>query len=203
MKNKVYRPFVVSITLGSLIALTGCVPLGNAGGFVAIQSENPPPYDQPDYDRPVYRRPVDVDFGERQREIIQQYYARREHEREDRDRYRYEDDGGDWHGHGHGHGRDDGYDRGDDYRGDQGRRGLPPGLARREQLPPGLERQIRRRGTLPPGLRTRPLPRALEARLPPPPPNCVRVLVGTDIVLLNERTRAVLDIIRDVAQLSQ
>jgi hypothetical protein len=30
-------------------------------------------------------------------------------------------------------------------------RNLPPGLAKRDQLPPGLERQLRVRGTLPPG----------------------------------------------------
>src|SRR5579864_3107297 len=29
--------------------------------------------------------------------------------------------------------------------------GLPPGLAKRDQLPPGLEKQLRERGTLPPG----------------------------------------------------
>src|SRR5579863_7473704 len=30
---------------------------------------------------------------------------------------------------------------------------LPPGLAKRDRLPPGLERQLIVRGTLPPGLR--------------------------------------------------
>src|SRR5215471_5571003 len=30
-------------------------------------------------------------------------------------------------------------------------RGLPPGLAKREALPPGLEKQLVRNGTLPPG----------------------------------------------------
>src|SRR5229473_147236 len=37
---------------------------------------------------------------------------------------------------------------------------LPPGLAKRDRLPPGLERQLQRNGTLPPGLqkRVQPLP---------------------------------------------
>lgn len=196
MHNRIHGPFVVSIALGSLLALTGCVPLGNAGGFVAIQSENPPGYGRP--------RPgplVADDFGDRQRKIIRDYYSRREHEQDDRDRYLQSDQQDDWlgrgHEHNHGYGRDDEEDHG------RGRRGLPPGLAKRDQLPPGLERQMHRHGTLPPGLRTRPLPRALAARLPPPPEHCVRLIVGTDIVLMNERTRAVLDVIRDVARLSQ
>jgi len=32
---------------------------------------------------------------------------------------------------------------------------LPPGLAKKDQLPPGLEKQLVRRGTLPPGLQKR------------------------------------------------
>lgn len=37
----------------------------------------------------------------------------------------------------------------------QNLKGLPPGLAKREKLPPGLERQLKERGTLPPGLQRR------------------------------------------------
>src|SRR4029434_7464978 len=33
--------------------------------------------------------------------------------------------------------------------------GLPPGLAKRESLPPGLAKQLRERGELPPGLQKR------------------------------------------------
>ena len=49
--------------------------------------------------------------------------------------------------------------------------GLPPGLAKRSELPPGLERQLQRNGVLPPGLRAklRPFPAALERRLAPLP----------------------------------
>jgi hypothetical protein len=73
---------------------------------------------------------------------------------------------------------------------------LPPGLAKKDRLPPGLEKQLVRRGTLPPGLQKRlqPCPEDLEQRLPPPPPDCAHVLIGGHIVLLNRRTNIVVDI---------
>jgi Ni/Co efflux regulator RcnB len=74
---------------------------------------------------------------------------------------------------------------------------LPPGLAKRDQLPPGLQRQLVVRGTLPPGLQKRlqPVPQDLEVRLAPPPPECAHVLIGGNIVLLNRRTNLVVDIV--------
>jgi hypothetical protein len=79
------------------------------------------------------------------------------------------------------------HDRGDN---------LPPGLAKRDQLPPGLERQLRVRGTLPPGLRKKmlPCPEELERRLPPPPRGCAHVVVGGHVVLVNRSSYLVLDI---------
>lgn len=73
---------------------------------------------------------------------------------------------------------------------------LPPGLAKKDRLPPGLERQLVRRGSLPPGLQKRiqPCPEELERRLPPPPPDCQHVLIGGHIVLLNRQTNIVVDI---------
>jgi hypothetical protein len=72
---------------------------------------------------------------------------------------------------------------------------LPPGLAKKDQLTPGLEKQLLRRGTLPPGLQKRlqPCPEGIERRLLPPPPDCAHVLVGGHIVLLN-RTNLVVDV---------
>ena len=73
--------------------------------------------------------------------------------------------------------------------------GLPPGLAKRDQLPPGLEKQLRERGTLPPGLQKKiePVPVELERRLPPPPEgcDCRNVIIGGHIVLLNVKTNYV------------
>ncbi len=58
---------------------------------------------------------------------------------------------------------------------------LPPGLAKRGgQLPPGLEKQLRRNGQLPPGLQKKVdrCPKELERLLPPLPPSYARVFVG-------------------------
>jgi Ni/Co efflux regulator RcnB len=117
----------------------------------------------------------------------------------------------DEHGHGHGkhHGRDsdDDRDRGRHYYTDHDRdemrswyreqgNGLPPGLAKRDRLPPGLERQLRVRGTLPPGLQKKmmPCPVELERRLPPPPPGYGHFAIGGHVVLVNRSTFMVLDI---------
>lgn len=79
-------------------------------------------------------------------------------------------------------------------------RRLPPGLAKRDRLPPGLEKQIVRKGTLPPGLAGKPLPEALERKLTPLPGGYIRIRVGGDVVLLDERTRVVMDVIYDVTE---
>lgn len=75
---------------------------------------------------------------------------------------------------------------------------LPPGLAKRDRLPPGLEKQLRRNGTLPPGLqkRVRSLPESCEVRLPRLPHQWERVILGGRIILLDgEQT------IRDILEL--
>ncbi len=116
--------------------------------------------------------------------------------------------------HGEGHWRDKRWDHGDD---EDDRRGygfaehdrdeirawyagnyrhLPPGLAKKDRLPPGLERQLVIRGTLPPGLEREayPIPVELDRELPPPPPDCERLAIGGHIVLMNRNTKVVLDI---------
>lgn len=68
---------------------------------------------------------------------------------------------------------------------------LPPGLAKRDSLPPGLERQLRRNGTLPPGLekRVQPLPDVCEVRLPRLPRSWQRVVLGGRVLLLDSANR--------------
>lgn len=70
---------------------------------------------------------------------------------------------------------------------------LPPGLAKKDRLPPGLERKLQRNGTLPPGLqkRVQPLPEFCSARLPQLPENWVRVSLGTRVLLLDPGERIV------------
>ena len=77
---------------------------------------------------------------------------------------------------------------------------LPPGLAKRDTLPPGLEKQLRERGTLPPGLQKRllPLPADLEIRLPKLPKGLIRVVIGVDVVLMDSVGDMILDVIEDV-----
>jgi hypothetical protein len=73
---------------------------------------------------------------------------------------------------------------------------LPPGLAKRDRLPPGLEKQLQRNGTLPPGLqkRVQPLPQACEVQLPRLPAGWVRVILSGRIILL-DKTQRILDIL--------
>ena len=126
------------------------------------------------------------------------------HDKNDRDDdndRRYDSDDRD-HGHGNGHNKGHSHERYADRDGDI--RGwyrthynhLPPGLAKRDRLPPGLERQLIVRGTLPPGLRGRmqPCPRELEVMLPPPPPNYVHVVIGGNPVLYNRANFQIADV---------
>jgi hypothetical protein len=76
--------------------------------------------------------------------------------------------------------------------------GLPPGLAQREQLPPGLQKQIQRNGTLPPGLAKRELPPDLLSRLPRRPEGQGYRVVGDDVVLIDTATRVILDVVKGV-----
>ena len=78
--------------------------------------------------------------------------------------------------------------------------GLPPGLAKREQLPPGLQRQLERNGELPPGLqkKVQPLPPALEIKLPRVPDGCRRVVISGNVILLEIQTARIVDILVNV-----
>jgi Ni/Co efflux regulator RcnB len=121
------------------------------------------------------------------------------HDKHDRD----DDDRNHGRGHGHDHDRYDDHDRDQIrgwYRAHHG--DLPPGLAKRDRLPPGLERQLVVRGTLPPGLRKKmyPCPTELVRVLPPPPPNYEHVVIGGSIVLVNRVNFQIADVFHlDVA----
>jgi hypothetical protein len=80
------------------------------------------------------------------------------------------------------------------------KKGLPPGLAKRGKLPPGLQKHLEKNGQLPPGLQKRlePLPSALERKLPAIPEYWERVIVERDVILLDRRTNRILDIIENV-----
>ncbi len=76
-------------------------------------------------------------------------------------------------------------------------RGLPPGLANRQHLPPGLQKHIERTGRLPPGLEKRWLPGDLRRLLPYHTGRDYRV-VGNDIVLIETATELILDVMKGV-----
>ncbi len=74
--------------------------------------------------------------------------------------------------------------------------GLPPGLAKRGgDLPPGLEKQLRRNGRLPPGLEKKlvAFPVELERRLPPLPAGYRRGMIGGRAVIFDPG-RLILDV---------
>ncbi len=77
--------------------------------------------------------------------------------------------------------------------------GLPPGLAKRESLPPGLARQLRERGHLPPGLERHihDLPADLVLRLPVER-NRRWIMIGGNVILLDETTSLIVDIFENV-----
>jgi len=77
---------------------------------------------------------------------------------------------------------------------------LPPGLAKRDSLPPGLQKQLRERGELPPGLQKRltPVPSPLAARLPGLPPYYDRYFLGSDLVVLDRRSNRIAALIPNI-----
>jgi len=116
---------------------------------------------------------MDVVFTTLEKRLIREYYG-------ERSRERHADD--------------------DDKSGKKGKKNkeMPPGLAKKESLPPGLARQLQRNGKLPPGLEKRRLPQDLERRLPPRDRRFERVVVDTDVVLIETATNVVLDVLIDV-----
>jgi len=76
---------------------------------------------------------------------------------------------------------------------------MPPGLAKKQGLPPGLQQHIQKNGALPPGLQGHSLPFELERELSPLLKGYVRLKVEGDIVLMDERTRVVIDVVWGVS----
>jgi len=79
-------------------------------------------------------------------------------------------------------------------------KGLPPGLAKRDTLPPGLQKQLDTKGRLPPGLAKRNLPDDLAAKLPKRSDQHDVVVVEDDVVLIDKATGVILDVLKDVVR---
>ena len=83
--------------------------------------------------------------------------------------------------------------------GDKGQsKGLPPGLAKRDSLPPGLQKQLDKNGRLPPGLAKRDLPEDLASKLPRRDGSQDVTIVDNDVVLIDRATGVILDVLNDV-----
>ncbi len=66
------------------------------------------------------------------------------------------------------------------------------------ELPPGLQKHLEKYGTLPPGLAKKQLPPGLAKRLGSTRSGLERLIVGDDVVLVEEATGVVYDIIKDI-----
>lgn len=77
---------------------------------------------------------------------------------------------------------------------------LPPGLAKRRTLPPGLRQQLREKGALPPGLREyyTPVPADWNGRFPAIPVYYSRYFVGRDLIIIDTRNNTLVSLIRDL-----
>jgi hypothetical protein len=77
---------------------------------------------------------------------------------------------------------------------------LPPGLAKRRTLPPGLRKQLVERGALPPGLRDycAPVPAEWNGRLPAIPAYYTRYFVDRDLIIIDTRNDTLVSLIRDL-----
>jgi hypothetical protein len=84
------------------------------------------------------------------------------------------------------------------YRSGKKVKAMPPGLAKKEKLPPGLQKHVIKYGKLPPGLAARRLPDELDRTLSYLPSGYVRVRVGGDVYLMHEKTRVVFDVVWNV-----
>ena len=67
-----------------------------------------------------------------------------------------------------------------------------------DELPPGLQKHLDKYGTLPPGLAKKELPPGLAKRLGSTRSGLERLIVGDDVVLVEEATGIVYDIIKDI-----
>jgi len=65
-------------------------------------------------------------------------------------------------------------------------------------LPPGIAKNLERGKPLPPGIAKRNLPTDLERQLPSLRDGLERIIVGDDVTIIEEGTRVVVDILRDV-----
>lgn len=75
---------------------------------------------------------------------------------------------------------------------------LPPGQAKKGWIPPGHAWRVRSNQPVHEEAYWRYLPYDLDQRLSRLPPEYVRVVIGTDVAIMNTRTRVVVDVLEDI-----
>ncbi|HVJ36012.1 MAG TPA: hypothetical protein VND94_23105 [Terriglobia bacterium] len=75
-------------------------------------------------------------------------------------------------------------------------KGLPPGLAKKSTLPPGLQKQLERNGQLPPGLQYRGLPHDLLVQLPAVAPGYRYIILDDRVMLIRAATNVIMDLLQ-------
>jgi len=75
---------------------------------------------------------------------------------------------------------------------------LPPGQVKKGRLPPGHAWRVRQNQPIPEEAQWRYLPYELDQRLTRLPPEYVRIVIGTDVAIMNTRSRVVVDVLEDV-----
>jgi hypothetical protein len=79
------------------------------------------------------------------------------------------------------------------------KKGLPPGLAKKGTLPPGLYNQLVANGELPPGLQREELPGDLLSQLPPRPAGYNYYIADDKVLLVEAATNLILDVLNVAA----
>jgi len=75
---------------------------------------------------------------------------------------------------------------------------LPPGQVKKGWIPPGHAWRVRSNQPVHEEAYWRYLPYDLDQRLSRLPPDYVRVVIGTDVAIMNTRTRVVVDVLEDI-----
>ncbi len=73
---------------------------------------------------------------------------------------------------------------------------IPPGIAKKGSLPPGIYKQLVRNGQIPPDVHYQPLPPDLIVQLPPLQPAYQYVIVDDRVLLIQAATRAIMDVLQ-------
>jgi len=73
---------------------------------------------------------------------------------------------------------------------------IPPGIAKKGSLPPGIYKQLVRNGQIPADVHYQPLPPDLIVQLRPLPPAYQYVIVDDRVLLIQAATRAIMDVLQ-------